>query len=347
MKITCSDPRTDHLWHRLIEQYSCDVFHSPEWLRTLTATYDFDVQSLVVLDNEGQPRAGMAYSKIEDMMDPRIISLPFSDFCDPLVKDHEDWHCLIDKLLAENCPVTLNCLHNSIPLPDDRLRLVKRAKWHCVDLRADLNDIWNNLHSSARRAIKKSQRDGVVVRCAQGKEELRAFFEMHLRLRKYKYHLLAQPYCFFENIWNNFIEIQKGALMVAEFRSEIVGGVLFIEWQDKLYYKFNASNPDYISLRPNDLVVWEGIKYGQAKGYSYLDFGRSDWDHEGLLRYKRKFSSEEKTISILQYRPDETPTQKEKQMRNLLPQLTNLFVDKSVPDTVTEQAGEALYRYFT
>jgi lipid II:glycine glycyltransferase (peptidoglycan interpeptide bridge formation enzyme) len=224
--------------------------------------------------------------------------------------------------------------------------LIKQAKWHSVDLRPDIDTIWQNIDSSARRAIRKAQQAGVVVRIAQTKEELRAFFDLHLRIRKYKYHLLAQPYRFFENIWNNFIEAQQGALLVAVYQNEIVGGVLFIEWQGKLYYKFNASNPAYISLRPNDLVVWEGIKYGRAKGHTYLDFGRSDWDHEGLLRYKRKFSSEEKTISVLGCKPNGTPTQTEKKMWSLFPDLTRLLTIESVPDHVTEKAGDVLYRFF-
>ena len=38
------------------------------------------------------------------------------------------------------------------------------------------------------------ERDGVVVRAAECEEDLHAFFELHLKLRKYKYRMLAQPY---------------------------------------------------------------------------------------------------------------------------------------------------------
>jgi hypothetical protein len=34
------------------------------------------------------------------------------------------------------------------------------------------------------------------------------------------------------------------------------------------------------------------------------------------------------------------------QGRALLPQLTNLLTESSVPDDVTERAGDILYRYF-
>ena len=39
--------------------------------------------------------------------------------------------------------------------------------------------------------------------------------------------------------------------------------------------------------------------------------------------------------------------QRQQQIRGLLPHLTDLFTDRSVPDSVTEKAGDLLYRFFT
>lgn len=347
MSTICVDPRTDPIWQRLVEQYRSDIFHSPAWLRVLAETYNWEACAHVMLDGAGEPRAGIPFYRVTDILGERIVTLPFSDYCDPLVASRDQWDRLIDQLLVECCPIVVRCLHNDLPLADERFRLVKQAKWHGLDLQPDLEALWQGLDEASRRAIRKAQRNGIAVHIAQGKEELRAFFEMHLKMRKYKYQLLAQPYRFFENIWHHFIEAENGALMVATYQGEIIGGTMFLEWKDILYYKFNASVPAHLSHRPNDLLTWEGIKYGKAKGYTYLDFGLSDWDQEGLVRYKRKFATEEKAISFLRYIPDEAPSQQVKQMRDLLPQLTDLFTDESVPDDVTERAGEILYRFFT
>lgn len=346
MNIISIDPQHDALWQKLVNKHRSDVFHSPAWINVLNATYDFDIKALVVLDDDGEPRSGLAYGRIEDMMDPRIASLPFSDFCDPLVNNPDDWDALFTRLLAEDCRLNLRCLHNDLPLSEERLTFVNRAKWHCIDLRREVDDLWMGMDGAARRAIKKAQRQGITVRVAQDKDDLRAFFLLHLKLRKYKYNLLAQSYSFFENIWDNFIPQGHGALMVAVYEDQVIGGVFFLEWQNKFYYKFNASDQDQVTLRPNDLVVWEGMQYGREKGYDYLDFGLSDWDQEGLLQYKRKFATEEKTISFLRYTPDGAPGDKEKQIRKLLPQLTDLLAHNDVPDEVTEKAGDLLYQYF-
>lgn len=316
-------------------------------MQVLTDTYGFDVRAYVVLSSQGEPRAGLPFAHIKDILGERVVSLPFSDYCDPLVSHYEEWEYLSKRLLAKGCPVVMRCLHNNAPLADQRFLLVKQARWHGVNLQPELKTLWQGLHEASRRAIRKAERNGVTVATVQDEETLRAFFEMHLRVRKYKYQLLSQPYRFFENIWRHLIKEQRGLLMVATCRNAIIGGTLFLKWQDKLYYKFNASVQTDLSHRPNDLLIWEGVKYGKAQGYTQLDLGLSDWDQEGLVRYKRKFASEEKTISFLNHMPSIGLTDNGENARDLLPQLTDLFTDASVPDHVTERAGELLYRFFT
>lgn len=349
MSIITVDPQNDQLWRELTEFHRSDVFHSPEWIRVLSKTYGLDIRAMIMCDDASRPVAGLPYCKIEDPITPRIISLPFSDFCDPLVNNPDEWNCVIDRLLVDRYRIKLRCVHNDVPLEDKRFALFGRGKWHGINLDQDLDTVWGNLHSSARRAIRKAQKSDITVRIAEQKEDLRAFYKLHLGIRKYKYRLLAQPYCFFENIWDNFVEQEKGALMIATLGDQVISGVFFLEWKDGLYYKINASDPAYISNRPNDLVIWEGIQYGKSKGLKFFDFGISDWDQEGLVRYKRKYASEEKTISFLQHIPDEEASSRthENKLGTLLPQLTNLFTDETVPDTVTERAGEVLYKYFT
>ena len=347
MRIVNVDPRTDPLWEKLLDQNASSVFSSPAWLRVLSDTYDWQAHALVLLDTTGAPRAGIPFCRIADLMGERIVTLPFSDYCDPIVADFHCWQELVDELVLDGCPIVARCLHNDIPLADERFALVKRAKWHGLDLGQDLDAICRALDESTRRAIRKSERDGLSIHLAERPEELRTFFEMHLGIRKYKYRLLAQPFRFFESIWREFVETRNGCLMLATHEGRVVAGVMFLAWKGTLYYKFNASVPANLPHRPNDRLMWEGIKYGQANGCTSLDFGLSDWDQDGLIRYKRKFATSEKTISFLRYPAGACQAQHESAVRAALSGLTELFVDHAVPDHVSERAGRDLYRYFT
>jgi CelD/BcsL family acetyltransferase involved in cellulose biosynthesis len=344
--IVCVDPREDPRWLNLVTRTASSVFHSPSWMRVLADTYGWQPSSYILLDEQGEPRAGIPFCRIVDMVGDRIVSLPFSDYCDPLVSDADSWHRLVGRLLPEHLPIAMRCLHNNLPLADSRFPCIKQAKWHSLDLRPQLDSLWASMHDSTRRAIRKSQREGLTIRFAESEEELRTFFEMHLRVRKYKYGLLAQPYAFFRNIWREFVEARRGFLVLALYEGKIVAGDFFLIWKDTLYYKFNASIPDDLSHRPNDLLIWEAIQDGKKLKLHYLDFGLSDMDQEGLIRYKRKFGTEEKTISFLRHEPNGGPTVAEKEARAFLGRLSHRFTDRLLPDHWTEHAGENLYRFF-
>jgi hypothetical protein len=315
-------------------------------MSVLADTYGYEVSAYVRVDEGGEPTAGIPFSQVTDIIGEDIITLPFSDYCDPLVGDPEQWEQLVEMLLAAHCPITIRCLHNDILLTDERFAQVKKAKWHGIDLAREIDDIWSGFSGSARRAIKKAQNEGVTVQVAQDKGGMRAFYDMHLTVRKYKYGYLPQPYCFFENIWDRFIGRGNGAVMLALHAGKVIGGAVFLIWNGTLVYKFNASLPDYQESRPNDLIIWEGIKYGKACGCTAFDFGLSDWDQDGLLQFKRKFATEEKTISFLHHQPDGTTSHNKTALREVLGQITGLFTDESVPDSITERAGETLYRFF-
>lgn len=347
MKIVCVDPRTDPLWSKFVCRASSSVFHSPSWIQVLAETYSWQPNAYVVVDDQGEPQAGLPFCRISDIFGSRIVALPFSDYCDPLILHDAAWHPLATALLSEGLPVALRCLHNNLPLRDKQFAVMKQAKWHAVDLQPDTETLWNRIDDSAHRAIRKSQRSGICIRPAQSEQELRVFFEMHLKIRKNKYGLLAQPFSFFQNIWQRFVEERQGFLLLALNGDTIVAGDLFLQWKSTLYYKFNASLIDNLSCRPNDLLLWEAMQCGKKLGFTSLDLGLSDWDQTGLVRYKRKFGAEEKTISFLRHGPASSSTGVEAEMRALLATLTIRFTDHTVPDPITERAGEDLYRLFT
>ena len=337
------DPRTDPVWNTLVLDRDSDVFHSPAWLRAISQTYGFEVKARVVMGGN-EPIAGLPYALVDGVGGRRVAVFPFSDYCDPIARSAAECRALLPGVFEEKLPITVRCLHNRLLLADERFRLVNRARWHGVDLHDA--DPWARIDSSARRAIRRSQRDNVSVSRAETLGELRAFYDLHMSIRKHKYRLLAQPYAFFENLWQEFVDPGNGTLLLARVNGEVAAGVLFLEWKGTLYYKFNASDPRFSESRPNDAIMWAGIEHGSELGHRRLDLGLSDWDQEGLIRYKRKYATEEKTISFLSCLPPGTSTPQPSRLAESMPRLTELLTDERVPDALTERAGEALYRFF-
>lgn len=343
-RVATVDTRTSPLWATLVAGRPSDVFHAPAWHQVLHDTYGFEARGRVLTLDDGTPVAGWATCRVEDLRGVRVVGLPFSDYGDPLVDDADQWAALTTDL-EPDVPVRTRCLHAAVPAADPAFATFDRSRWHAVDLSGGEAALWAHLDSGARRAIRRADGAGVTVRATAEERDVRTFFDLHLGVRKRKYGLLAQPYRFFEAIRERFLKIGQGALLLAEVGGTPVAGVVLLRWRDRLYYKFNASSADDLAVRPNDLLMWHAIRYGIEHGCALLDLGLSDWDQEGLVRFKRKYATREGTIASLE-RPARTAPAFAPPIGDLLPALTALFTANEVPDALTERAGDLLYRYF-
>ena len=69
----------------------------------------------------------------------------------------------------------------------------------------------------------------------------------------------------------------------------------------KAVYKFGASDSNFQSMRPNDLLMWKAIEWYGKNGFQQLCFGRTDLSNEGLRRFKAKWGAEEKIVKYYRY----------------------------------------------
>jgi hypothetical protein len=284
------------------------------------------------------------FSPIQDVRGNRVVCLPFSDYCDPLVENEDAWYELIEPLFQYRTPVRLRCLRNSVPLLDERFAIYKRAKWHAVDLTRPEGELWAGLAGQARQNIRRAVREGVRVREGKRIQDVQLFHRMHAHLRKTKYRMLAQPLGFFENLYKVFSDEDRITVFLAETEDRPLAGILLLLWRDTLYYKFNASFDQ--CCRANELLVWSAMLMGHRQGLARLDFGISDLDQPGLIRYKAKFATEEREVFFLEWLAQNHSDRRAREASNVLGSMTRLLTDPRVPDEITQAGGSELYRYF-
>jgi CelD/BcsL family acetyltransferase involved in cellulose biosynthesis len=335
--------RSEQIWPGLADHRLGSLFSCLPWIEALARTYDFEILA-AASTRQGGAESAILFSRIADLRGDRIVCLPFSDYCDPLVEDAKSWNELIEPILAFGVPVTLRCLHNELPVNDARFTTVRQAMWHGVDLERSEEELWAGVSGSARQNVRKAERNGVVVREAKSLEAVQIFHRMHLRLRKSKYRLLVQPAAFFENLHLLFAPSEGLTVLLAEVQGGPVAGIFFLQWRDTLYYKLNASVDS--TLGANDLLMWEGIRLGRRRGLARLDFGLSDLGQPGLIRYKRKYATQERAISMLRWQPPGHADARSEQIAHTFNRVTHLLTDPGVPDEVTAAAGDEFYRFF-
>ena len=115
---------------------------------------------------------------------------------------------------------------------------------------------------------------------------------------------------------------------------------MFLVFKETIIYKYGASNPQYLHLRPNNLLFWTAIKEACLKGYQIFDLGKTDTKQSGLRRFKSGWSAKEKELYYT-YFPDAPDN-------NLFDYVKEKMLSRAIrysPKFVCRFVGELLYMY--
>ena len=93
------NPLADPRWDHFVEQHPHgSVFHSSGWLRALRDTYQYQPKWLTT-SLPAAPADGMLFCEVNSWLTGRrLVSLPFSDHCDPLITFSAEARGLVEYL---------------------------------------------------------------------------------------------------------------------------------------------------------------------------------------------------------------------------------------------------------
>lgn len=343
MQTESLNPIGSKAWEEfLLRDPGATVFHTAAWASVLHDTYGFEPRYLAASNGTSGIEAGIALFSVTGR---RLVGLPFSDLCPPLLPDSPLGTALLNdaKQLVDEKSATVLELRGESELALTALEKGDEFLQHVVPLDAPGSVLKERLHSSAKRALRKAEREGITVRESTTLEDMRRFYGLMVKTRR-KHGLIPQPWRFFENIQKHLMEAGMGFLLLAEYKGETIAGDLLLAYKDGLTYKFNASDPKYLQLRPNNSVLWRAIESGAERGYKWLDLGRCELENEGLRRFKLLWGAEERSLCYYFY-PSVKVGASHQKTSALTRRVLALMV-RYAPDWALQQAGARVYRNF-
>jgi lipid II:glycine glycyltransferase (peptidoglycan interpeptide bridge formation enzyme) len=347
LAVNIIDPTSDKRWDEFVAaQPNSAVFHTAAWARVIKETYGYSPRYYVVEGDNGSIRAALPLFRIKSVFTGnRLVSLPFSDFCSPL-GGNEDVVSLLNcakRELAERAGSYLEIRGWPEGTVPSQLGFHRRDYHllYLLDLTPGTRSLMEQFHDNVRRGIHQAEKRGVTVRLTHNEADLELFYKLHLITRK-KLGVLPQPHSFFKALYRNVIEQDLGFIGLGESEGKVIAGVIFLKHKDTVYYKFNASDEEYLQKRPNHLVTWEAIKLACAQNFKYFDFGRCSPEEEGLRTFKTRWAAKEITLPYYYYpKVRGISAASEKSFRY---KVMRLF-SRLAPLSMFESAGSFLYRH--
>ena len=267
------------------------------WLDLITRLYGYAVYPLTATNADGKITGFLPLCSVQGPLTGRhLVALPFTDLCPLLAKDEASANVLVDqaiRLVQQHKATYLELRTGANQVLAQRLELMEGnlyVRW-LMPLSPDPESIWSNLRKPIQRQVKKSQKLGVQVRVAQQRDEVAHYYRLHLQTRCKKHGMPAQPRRYFFELWDTFAESGAMQLLLAEYEGSVIAGMILLASGTTIRYAYGASDERYLNLAPNDLLMWASIKLGCSLGYQTLDMGRTAYDNEGLMEFKRRWGA--------------------------------------------------------
>jgi CelD/BcsL family acetyltransferase involved in cellulose biosynthesis len=341
MRAELIDPLGDPRWTEFLESASdASFFHHPAWLGLLARRYRYEMSAVCLVDG-GRIVTGIPLARIESRLTgKRLVAVPFSDACPPAHAPGatgEASAMLAEALVAERARTGLDIEVRERLEGIAGAHVVTRYLTHTLALEPDPDASLARAKGQARRDAAKARREGVVADRRTDAQGLREFYDLHLSTRR-RQGVPTQPKGFilaFEQLFDRGL----GFVIVTRHEGRPIAAAVFTIYAGTLYYKYSASDPQFLKLRPNHLFMSEAIRHASELGLTAVDFGRSDLGNEGLASFKRSWGATERELAYT-YLADRPPEDRDGAAGKLVAAAV-----RRGPKITGRLIGTALYRH--
>src|SRR5271157_2519642 len=341
------DPLLDPRWPAFLAQHpNASVFHTPQWLAALRQTYGYQPVALTTSTPGEELKNGIVFCRVQNwLMGCRIVSLPFSDHCQPLVDDPGDLALLVSFLKEHRDRDKWRYIELR-PLVSSHFDLGTQPcfsssetfSFHRLNLRPDLVTIFSNFHKSCvQRKIRRAEREHLEYEAGRSDQILARFYDLLLLTRR-RHQLPPQPLAWFRNLADCLGD--RLVIRIVSKDGQPIAGILTMFFKNSLVYKYGCSDARYHNLGGMPLLFWRAIQEGKELGAQEFDLGRSEVDNPGLVNFKEHLGAARSQLVYLRIEPHRSrPTVTDWKIRYARKAFSHM------PNPCLKLVGNLFYRY--
>lgn len=344
------NPLSDLRWKTLVETHpAATVFHTTNWLNALQRTYGYQPTVLTLTGPDKPLENGIVLCRVSSWLTGnRLVSVPFSDHCQPLVHETADLIPLLSSLKTrigyEGCkyvemrplkPLDIEIESRALLAPEDSFCI------HLLDLRSPADELFKGFHKNSVRApLRRSQREGVRIEEGRNEVLLKAFYDLLILTRR-RHRIPPQPMEWFRNLIDFFGD---GALIRVAYKDRVpIASILTLAHNRSVVYKYGCSDPSFNNSGATAALIWHAIQAAQKEGFEQFDFGRSELENTGLITFKDHWGATRTALRYYRY-PWASSTLNRSALKGFGERVAQRIVPY-LPDAVLTSIGKLLYKH--
>ncbi len=220
----------------------------------------------------------------------------------PIFVDNEHSSAVVSRLLQHyNETIKKNVLYSRIYPLNDASQIIPAIKengyeyeyWQnfLIVLTKTKEELCSKLKWDKKRAINKAKAKGVEIEEISDKRLIPTFYDL-VNETYINRRTPLEDISFFNAVFDVLVPKDMAKFFVAKYDGKYIATRLVLTYKETIYDWNVGASKDYLSLYPNDLLVWHILEWGQENSFHTFDFGGGGELHEvneGWVEFKRRF----------------------------------------------------------
>jgi len=336
------DPIHDSRWETFVRNHPrSSAFHSRNWLKALQTAYGYDPAVVTTCPPQADLTNGLVFCRVDSWLTGRrLVSLPFSDHCEPLVNSSSELDDLLRGMKRQVDSGEWKYIEIRHPSyqPGSETGFRKSLTYHLHRLNLSgrsTQELFRSFHKSCvQRKIRRAERERLEYEEGTSEILLQQFYKLLVMTRR-RLFLPPQPQRWFRALMDSFGNELK--IRVASKDGLPVASILTIAHKKTIVYKYGCSDARFNPLGGMALLFWNTLQEAKDKGFEAFDMGRSDSSNLGLISFKQHWGAAAAQLNYWRYPLQPAGpgnTWQKAMLRRLVP---------NTPTAVLEAVGGFLY----
>jgi CelD/BcsL family acetyltransferase involved in cellulose biosynthesis len=285
----------DRRWGTFVAAHASSPFQSVDWLKTLTSAYGLTAQVVVLIDNEGELKAGLPLVRSMLPIRKRWTCLPFTDVVEPIATNSATREELL-MAIANDWQTDPIIIRANVSAPGWTSRQVGTVR--TIDVTDGASGVLRDAGSNAKREVKRANKEtSLRAAVVNSREEfLGPYYRLTARSRR-RVGVPTQPRRYWSRVWD--LHEEDLAMTIGVYRDgTLVASGVFLLGPTHAVYKYGASEPSAWKLRPNHLMLSVAFDRLAERDASTMDFGLTDLANTSLREFKGRWGGQETAASF-------------------------------------------------
>jgi hypothetical protein len=135
----------------------------------------------------------------------------------------------------------------------------------------------------------------------------------------------------------------KLQIRALSYQGRHVASVITLQHGKSMVYKYGCSDPQLQNLGGMPLLLWRSIREAKEQRLEEFDFGRTEREHAGLVRFKDRWGTTRASLTYWRWPSSRVESTGTRLQTTFMP-LAKKLLSRS-PEFVFRFAGKVLYRH--